>query len=83
MNSTLRFAMAHIDDSTRSKTAAAAALVHISGLHSDTQSSRSASNLDTVLALPIDQLTIKLDSATSDELRILKAYIGEFSSVRS
>ena len=55
---------------------AAASLTHVSGLQSELPTSVSIEVLETVLALPFDQLKEKLEDATSDELRAMRAHIG-------
>ena len=63
--------------STRSGTAAAAALTQISGLKPVCASKAPSHGiLDGILAFPLPQLKVQLDAANSDELRTLHAYIG-------
>ena len=60
--------------STRCGTAAAAALAQIFGLKpAETSKAPSHKILDGILALPLPQLKVQLDVATSDELRMLRA----------
>ena len=63
--------------SARSGTTAAAALTQISGLQSVELSTVPPHDvLDAILALPLPEFQAKLEVATSDELRSLRAYIG-------
>ena len=59
-----------------SGSAAAAALAQVSGLKSELPTAVPIEVVETVLALPLDQLKEKLEDATSDELRAMRAYIG-------
>ena len=61
-----------------SGSAAASALVQISGLKADSQKpgAPSVEDFDAIVSLPLQQLRIQLDAATSDELRGLRFHIG-------
>ena len=59
-----------------SGSAATAALAQISGLKSGASAPPTAQVLDYILGLPLPELRGHLETATSDELRILRAYMG-------
>ena len=66
-----------------SGSAAAAALSQMSGLKSEANTGSSGASapptaqvLDHILGLPLPELREHLETATSDELRILRAYMG-------
>ena len=60
-----------------SGSATAAALAQVSGLQSEFPAVVASIEVgETVLALPLDQLREKLEVATSDELRTIRAHIG-------